>query len=119
MTGDAIHIEQLELSAHVGVTDAERATLQRLTVCLTLWPTDDFAHLGDDLAKTVNYAVVAEAVRAFVATRRDKLIETLATGIAAQLLGQFPISGVRVELRKYVIPASDHVAVIITRRRKE
>ncbi len=116
---DAIHIEQLELHAHIGVPDEERARPQRLTVCLTLWPIDRFDGLHDDLANAVNYAAVAGRVRDFVATRRDKLIETLATGIAGQLLGEFAISAVRVEVRKYVIPASDYVAVIVTRRREE
>ncbi len=119
MTDDAIHIEQLELSAHIGVPDEERATPQRLTVCLTLWPIAGVDDLGDELAQTIDYAAVARAVREFVATRRDKLIETLATGIAAQLLGGFQIRAVRVELRKYVIPGSHHVAVIITRRRED
>lgn len=118
MRGDAIHIEQLELTAHIGVPDEERARAQRLSVCLTIWPLHGFADLGDDLANTINYAAVAHTVREFVQTRQVKLIETLATGIAGQLLADYPISAVRIELRKYVIPESDHVAVIITRRRE-
>ena len=119
MSGDAIHIEQLELSAHIGVPDEERGRSQRLTVCLTMWPIGGFDDLGDELANTINYAAVAHTVREFVATRHDKLIETLATGIAGQLLADYAIRAVRVELRKYVIPASDHVAVVITRKREE
>ena len=115
--GDAIHIEQLEITARVGVPDAERAEPQRLVVSLTLWPVDDFKHLGDELARTVNYAAVARTVREFVSERRDKLIETLANETALHLLRSFPIRALRVELRKFVIPASDHVAVIITRER--
>jgi FolB domain-containing protein len=117
--GDAIHIEQLEITARVGVPDQERAEPQRLVVCLTLWPVNDFAHLGDDLARTVNYASVARSIREFAGTRHDKLIETLANEIALHLLGAFPIRALRVELRKFVIPASDYVAVIITRERGE
>ena len=115
--GDAIHIEQLEISARVGVPESERAEPQRLVVSLTLWPVNDFARLGDDLTQTVNYASVARAVREFVSSRRDKLIETLANEIALELLRAFRIRALRVELRKFVIPACDHVAVIITRDR--
>lgn len=115
--GDAIHIEQLEIAARVGVPDEERAEPQRLVVSLTLWPVPDFKHLGDELANTVNYASVARVVRELAATRRDKLIETLAHEIALELLREFPVRVLRVELRKFVIPAADHVAVIITRER--
>ena len=117
--GDAIHIEQLEISARVGVPDDERAQPQRLTVSITLWPRSDFDDLSDDLGQTINYAAVVQAVRGFVETRRDKLIETLASAIAAHLLAAFPLRALRLELRKFVIPQSDHVAVIITRPREE
>jgi FolB domain-containing protein len=117
--GDAIHIEQLEISARVGVPDDERAQPQRLTVSITLWPRSDFDDLSDDLGQTINYAAVAQAVRGFVETRRDKLIETLASAIAAHLLAAFPLRALRLDLRKFVIPQSDHVAVIITRPREE
>ena len=117
--GDAIHIEALELSACVGVPDIERAQPQRLVVCLTIWPLRAFDELADDLANTVNYAAVARAVRELVVGRRDKLIETLASAIARHLTSEFPIRVLRIELRKFVIPGSDYVAVIMTRRRDE
>ena len=116
---DAIHIEQLEINACVGVPDNERAQPQRLVVSLTIWPVAGFDDLADDLARTINYAAVARLVRDFVASRRDKLIETLANAMAAHLISTFPIRALRIELRKFVIPGSDHVAVIITRRRAE
>ncbi len=117
MGGDAIHIEQLQLSARVGVPERERAEPQRLVVSLTLWPENNFGDLADDLAKTVNYSTVARAVREFIESRRDKLIETLASETAAHLLRSYPLRALRIELRKFAVPGSDHVAVIITRER--
>src|SRR4051812_4748651 len=115
--GDAIHVERLEISARVGVSDDERAAPQRLLVSLTIWPPKRFDDLQDDLAQSVDYAVVAKSVRTFVEQRCDKLIETLASALAAHLLDSFTIRAVRIELRKFVIPKCDHVAVIITRKR--
>ena len=117
LDGDAIHVEQLEISARVGVSDVERATPQRLLVSITIWPPNRFEDLHDDVAQTADYAALAINVRAFMEARCDKLIETLASALATHLLDQFTIRAVRIELRKFVIPKCDYVAVIITRER--
>lgn len=114
---DTVHIEALELFARIGVPDEERATPQRLTVSLTLWPAAGLSHLADELAKTVNYAAVCRTVKDTVANRTDKLIETMAEAIAAELLDAFPLTRVRVELRKFILPDVEFVAVVITRER--
>jgi len=59
------------------VTADERERPQRLTVSITVWPEEQFDHLGDDVARAVDYSVVSAAARDFVAVRSDKLIETL------------------------------------------
>jgi dihydroneopterin aldolase len=113
---DCIVIEELEVNARIGVPEAERAAPQRLTLSLTLWPTTQFGGLEDELAKTVNYSAVARAVQEFVGARADKLIETLADGIASHLLEEFPLQRVRIELRKFVLPDAKFVAAICERR---
>jgi FolB domain-containing protein len=113
--GDAIHIQDLELEGRVGVPDEERAKPQRLTLSITIWPSGGFRQLDDELGKTVNYAEVCREVKHFVSGRTDRLIETLAEEIAAELLRRFPIAQVRLELRKFVLPDAKHVAVRITR----
>jgi dihydroneopterin aldolase len=112
---DCIHISQLELTARIGVPDTERAAPQWLTVNLTMEPVRGFEALGDDLAKTVDYYAVCEAVKALAAARPRKLIETLAEEIAAEVLERFAVRAVEVELRKYVLPDTAHVAVRIWR----
>ena len=114
---DTIQIEELELSARVGVPDEERAQAQRLTLSLTLWPETDFDLLDDQLARAVDYAAVCRDVKDLVAGRADKLIETLAAAIAAHLLAVHRIVRVRVELRKFILPEVKYVAVIMTRER--
>ncbi len=112
---DEIRIEELELLARVGVPDEERAQPQRLVVSLTLQPPNAFSDLGDDLARTVDYAAVCQAVRSFVSDRRDKLIETMAHEVAEHLLRKFELARVEVELRKFVLPETRYVAVRVAR----
>jgi dihydroneopterin aldolase len=112
---DAIHVEQLEMFAHVGVPDHERDQPQRITVTITAWPKASLHDLDDDIGGTINYSALARCVRDVVDDRRDKLIETLAEKIAERLLRDLPIRRLRIELRKFVLPDAAHVSVIITR----
>ena len=115
---DTIHVEQLEVFAHVGVPDNERAVPQRITVTVTAWPNAGFRKIADDIGSTVNYSAIARGVREVVDERRDKLIETLAENIAAALLKDFPIRRVRLELRKFVMPDAAYVSISLTRDRR-
>jgi dihydroneopterin aldolase len=112
---DTIHIADLELSAEIGVPDAERTHPQRLTVNITLEPRYGFEHLNDEIENTVDYFQAARLVQALARSRPRKLIETLAEEIAAELLKSFPLREVQVELRKYILPDTAHVAVRIRR----
>ena len=112
---DHIHIEQLEIFARVGVPDKERATPQRLTVSITLWPKQYSRDLGDQIDKTVDYSAVAEAARNFVSDQSVNLIETLADRLAMHLLGSFAIQEIRVELRKFALQDTKYVSVTVTR----
>ncbi len=115
ITGDRIRIAGLTLTAHLGVPEEERASPQELVLHLTFWPARSFGDLADDIANTVDYAEVAGEVRRFVAGRRDKLLETLAEATARHLLERFPLERVELELRKFVLPGSAHVAVFLER----
>ena len=112
---DLIRIEALELSAHVGVPDAERATAQRLTANLVLEPVSGFSDLGDRIENTVDYFQVARSVQALARERPRRLIETLAEEIAADLLARFALRAVEIELRKYILPDTAFVAVRVRR----
>lgn len=114
---DAILIEELELSAHIGVPEEERAAPQRLTVTLVLEPAHGLAGLGDEIANTVNYFDAARLVQAEARRRPRRLIETLAEEIAALLLEGFALRAVEVTLRKYILPDACAVAVRLRRER--
>jgi dihydroneopterin aldolase len=115
--GDAIHIKQLEVFARIGVPDDERSHPQRLTVSMTFWPVVQGNELGDDLARTVDYAAVCAETKIFVNPRSDRLIETLADALASHLLGAFEIRRITLELRKFILPDVEFVSVTVTRDR--
>ena len=112
---DRILIEALELSSHIGVPDEERDAVQRLTVSLVLEPIRDFRALEDRLENTVDYFALSEFVKMLSLARPRRLIETLAEEIAAELLAQFPLRAVEVELRKFILPDTQFVAVRVRR----
>jgi FolB domain-containing protein len=115
MTKDLIHIENLELSAHIGVPEEERLHPQRLTLSLTLLPKNDFTALNDELTKTVDYFALTRRVRNLATQSRWKLIESLAQEIATCILAEFEVQSLQLELRKYILPDTDFVAVRIAR----
>ncbi|MDP9003994.1 MAG: dihydroneopterin aldolase [Verrucomicrobiota bacterium] len=114
---DQIHIDQIEVFAHIGVPDEERCQPQRLTISLTFWPVKSGAELNDEIARAVNYAEVCAETRSLVQDRRDRLIETLADALAKHLLGIFEIKRIVVEIRKFVLPDVQFVSVTVTRDR--
>src|SRR5262249_13988 len=74
---DRIHIEQLEISARIGVPEKERATPQRLTVSISFWPYYERRDLSDKIDNAVNYSTVVEETKNFVRKQSTNLIETL------------------------------------------
>lgn len=119
MADDQVHIEQLEVFGRVGVTENERSKPQRLTLTITVWPNEAFEQLQDDITRAVNYSAICASTRDLVRARTDKLIETLAAELASHLLQTFPIRQVRIELRKFVVPDTQHVAVVVTQTKTD
>jgi dihydroneopterin aldolase len=114
---DQIEIRELELMARVGVPDEERAQPQRLTISITLWPTRAFHELHDEITNAVDYAAVCRDVTELVNARQDKLIETLASAVADELLRAYQLKRVRIELRKFILAHARYTAVILVRER--
>jgi 7,8-dihydroneopterin aldolase/epimerase/oxygenase len=99
----------------VGVPDAERAQPQRLLISLTLDCDFAAAARGDDLTKTINYDALAQRVTALGQNRSWNLIETLAVDIAELVLREFAPTRVGVEIKKFILPNTQHVAVKVIR----
>jgi dihydroneopterin aldolase len=116
---DQVLIERLEIFAHIGVPDEERAVPQRLTLNIAFWPIRQAGEIQDEIVRAVNYATVCAETRKFVTASRNKLIETLADALAGHLLATFEIRRISIELRKYILPDVEFVSVIVTRERSE
>ena len=116
---DLIRVIDLEVEAHIGVPDEERACAQKLLISLEM-SVNSFARAvkTDDVALTVDYFAVTQRVKILVAERPRKLLETLAEEIAADLLKTFPMQKLTLEIKKFILPDTRHVAVKIERERK-
>ena len=112
---DQIVISQLGVSAFIGAFDEERKRPQRLRVSLVMEPRRDFKNLDDALANTVDYDAVSRAVKSLAAEGERLLVETLVEEIAVHLLTNFPLAAVEVEVRKYILPDTEFVAVRVRR----
>ena len=113
---DLIRVVDLEVFAYIGVPDEERTTAQQLLVSLEM-AVGSFATAAkaDDVALTVNYYDVAERVKALVAERPRKLLETLAENLATDLLARLPIERLTIEIKKFILPDAKWVSVQIER----
>ena len=112
---DSIVISDLEVTYRVGVPDSERRYPQRLLVSVEMH--DDFSEAAgtDDLNKTVDYFQVAQRLLHFGEGKEWKLIEKLAEDLARMVLVDFGPLSVLVEVKKFVVPQAQHVAVRVKR----
>src|SRR2546429_9939493 len=111
-----IHIEQLKVSARVGVPKAERARPQRLVLNITLWPARDLRDLQDAIARTVDYSALCRDVKEFLSGQSPQLLETLANDLASHLLRKFRVRKISVEIRKFVLKDAAYASVTVTRK---
>jgi dihydroneopterin aldolase len=93
-----IELHGVEVFGYHGALDEERRTGQPflfdVTLRLAAEPT------SDDLAETVDYRDVAACIREVSDRGHFHLLETLAAAVADELMTLFPISAVRVRVRK-------------------
>jgi len=112
-----IFIRSLTADVFIGVPDEERANAQRILIDVTIEPITPFEDLNDDLSLTVDYDAVSRRIVAEAMARPRRLIETLAADLTALVIQEFPAETVTVEIRKFILPNTDHVAVRHTRSR--
>ena len=112
---DTIILSDLEVWYCVGVPDAERAHPQRLTVTVELGLDFRAAAATDDIGATINYFELSQWLVGLGEGRSWRLIETLAVEIAEGILRDHRPTTVTVEVRKYILPKTRHVAVRVTR----
>jgi phosphoglycolate phosphatase len=115
--GDEVYeILDQKVSGHIGVSEEERAKPQTLAITVRFRTFARFQDLNDDLSKTVDYAAVASEISRFVSESKYLLIESLVSEIADHLVRRFPLAHLEVELKKFVLPETNHVSVRAIRR---
>ncbi|OYW75284.1 MAG: hypothetical protein B7Z37_14120 [Verrucomicrobia bacterium 12-59-8] len=112
---DEIRISALRLTTYIGVPEEERAASQVLEADINLRIAQRFEAMNDDIAATIDYATVAARLQELAAARPRRLIETLVAEMAACMMEEFQAVGVSIELRKHILPGTDHVAVRLER----
>ncbi|MEX1116696.1 MAG: dihydroneopterin aldolase [Akkermansiaceae bacterium] len=114
---DTIEIRRLKVSTHIGVPEDERAEPQTLLVTVKMTPGQNFDGLADEISRTIDYYAVSLEIEALAASHPRRLIETLATEIAALLLANHPLAKVAITIEKHILPNTECVAVHIERAR--
>lgn len=120
-TGDRITLTGLRVFAHHGVFDFERAEGQEFVIDVTVFVDLAPAASGDELAQTVHYGELANAVVRAVERDPVDLIETVAERVADVALGFGGVDEVEVTVHKPGAPIEvpfDDVSVTILRGRR-
>ncbi len=94
-----VELAGIELHGRHGVLDEERAEGQRFLFDVWLDVPEVALHT-DRLEDAVDYREVAAAVRKVSEGHAFHLLEALAAAVADELLDRFPVSRVRVRVRK-------------------
>ena len=106
-----IWIRGLRVETRIGVPDAERAQPQEIVFDVMIEPVCVFEAMDDEINRTVDYDEVVRRIAALAGERPRRLIETLAMETARMILREFSARSATVEIRKSILPQTEHVAV--------
>ena len=114
---DFIFIDDLRVDAQVGIYPREQVSPQTLEISLTFGVPDEAAQ-NDDIARTIDYAVVIARIRAELAAHRFNLLETLGEFVIDLMLKEFGAPWVKISIAKLgVMKGVRRVGVQIERSR--
>ena len=115
---DYVSVKDLSVAAVIGVHDWEREIEQILLVSVDMATDVRKAAANDDLADALDYSAVTATIAAVLREGRFRLIETAAERVAGRLLADFPVSWLRLELRKPITSAPTPYTAAITIERE-
>ena len=102
--GDAIHITDLKVWAHVGVFDHERRHGQWFSLDVTLRLDLTGAAREDDLSATADYSQAVQGIQGLASTLQCQTIEHFSERVFDLLETLYGPIGMRVLLRKCTAP---------------
>jgi len=97
---DIVYLHDIEVDCVIGVWDWEREITQRLRIDVEIGYELRAAGNSDDLDDTLNYQEIVDAIREYCIERKAKLLETLAAGMAEQLLSSFGCRWCKIKINK-------------------
>jgi dihydroneopterin aldolase len=109
---DKIVIERLEFQGRCGITSEERRRPQPMAIDLELDCETASAAVSDHLSDTVDYAQVSERIVELGGNESSALLETLAEEMLTMLFTEFPVSRVRLWLRKLAPPMAQRAGSV-------
>jgi dihydroneopterin aldolase len=115
---DYVSLRELRVAAVIGVLDWEREIEQTLTFNVELATDVRTAAASDDIGDALDYSAVADTIAGTVRDGKFRLIETAAERVAERLLAAYPVSWLRLEVRK-PIGADAYTAVITIERTRD
>ena len=119
MLEEKIVLKGITVFGYYGVSPMEREVGQKLEMDIEFYSDFTKACVTDSLEDTVNYERVYVKVMETVEKNRFNLLETLASSICSEVLDSFPVTRVKVTIRKLTLPfpnSLDHVAVVVERQ---
>jgi dihydroneopterin aldolase len=117
---DRVYLTGIRGFGHHGVLDVERSNGQEFVADVVLGIDSRAAAETDDLAKTVDYGLLAKGVKAAIESDPVNLVETLAQRIAGVCLEHSVVGWAEVTVHKPDAPvevAFEDVAITIYRSR--
>lgn len=113
-----ILIKGLKINTVVGVYDWERENQQLVIADVELCTDFSLAGRSDDVADTVDYAIVAELITKTVTEAQSKLLERLGELICERIFANFPVSEIDLTLKKPdILSDVEYVGIRIVRSR--
>ena len=115
-----IELHGIVLHAFHGVLETERRDGQRFLVDVELDLVSEDAALTDSIDDAVDYRDVVARIREISDARSYRLLEAFVAALAEALLHEFPVTAVRVRVRKPDVvldPPVEFAAVSLERRR--
>ena len=113
---DTVFIKGLKAASVIGCYDWERNIRQTLVIDLELRADFTRAAKCDALEDALDYAAISRRVIAVCDESRFQLLEALAEHVAAIVLEEFSVSGLRMTITKPgAVPEADGVGVAIER----
>ncbi len=116
---DYVSVRELRVPAVIGVHDWEREIEQTLVLSVDMAADVRRGAASDDIHDALDYSAIAETISAVIREGKFRLIETAAERVAERLLADYPVTWLRLELRKPIAGTYTYTAAITIERVRE